>query len=94
MPLWTQVRRAICGLLTVRDLGGGRDHSLSPPSARQVIAPLIGAHVPEEKVERNRTAMDRVLQQLEDKFLEAQAFLTGQQVSLADLMALGELMQV
>ncbi|XP_032253508.1 glutathione S-transferase theta-2B-like isoform X1 [Phoca vitulina] len=63
------------------------------PLWTQVIAPLIGAHVPEEKVERNRTAMDRVLQQLEDKFLEAQAFLTGQQVSLADLMALGELMQ-
>ncbi|XP_032253509.1 glutathione S-transferase theta-2B-like isoform X2 [Phoca vitulina] len=49
------------------------------PLWTQVIAPLIGAHVPEEKVERNRTAMDRVLQQLEDKFLEAQAFLTGQQ---------------
>lgn len=88
------MRRAICGLLTVRDLGGGREHRLSPPSARQVLAPLIGVHVPEEKVERNRTTMARMLQQLEDKFLEDRAFLTGQQVSLADLMALEELLQV
>ncbi|XP_073746722.1 glutathione S-transferase theta-2-like isoform X2 [Callorhinus ursinus] len=37
--------------------------------------------------------MARMLQQLEDKFLEDRAFLTGQQVSLADLMALEELLQ-
>uniref|UniRef100_A0A3Q7NUS5 glutathione transferase n=2 Tax=Callorhinus ursinus TaxID=34884 RepID=A0A3Q7NUS5_CALUR len=63
------------------------------PLWTKVLAPLIGVHVPEEKVERNRTTMARMLQQLEDKFLEDRAFLTGQQVSLADLMALEELLQ-
>ncbi|XP_045880233.1 glutathione S-transferase theta-2-like isoform X2 [Meles meles] len=45
------------------------------------------------KVERNKTAMDQALQQLEEKFLGDQAFFTGQQMSLADLMAFEELMQ-
>lgn len=48
----------------------------------------------EEKVERNKAAMARALQQLEDKFLGDWAFLNSQQVTLADLMALEELMQV
>lgn len=60
----------------------------------QVLAPLIGAQVPEEKVKRNRTDVDQALQHLEDKFLGHKAFLTSQQVTLADLMALEELMQV
>ncbi|KAF6081339.1 glutathione S-transferase theta 2B [Phyllostomus discolor] len=59
----------------------------------QVLAPLIGIQVPEEKLKRNRAAMDRALQCLEDKFLGDKAFLTGQQVTLADIMALEELMQ-
>uniref|UniRef100_A0A8C0RRH2 glutathione transferase n=1 Tax=Canis lupus familiaris TaxID=9615 RepID=A0A8C0RRH2_CANLF len=63
------------------------------PLWTQVLAPLIGVHLPEEKVQRNRAAMDRALQELEDKFLRDQAFLTGQHVTLADLMALEELIQ-
>ncbi|XP_045880230.1 glutathione S-transferase theta-2B-like isoform X1 [Meles meles] len=63
------------------------------PLWTKVIVPLIGAHMPEEKVERNKTAMDQALQQLEEKFLGDQAFFTGQQMSLADLMAFEELMQ-
>lgn len=50
--------------------------------------------MPEEKVERNRTAIDQALQWLENKFLGDRLFLAGQQVTLADLMALEELMQV
>nr|KAF6403461.1 glutathione S-transferase theta 2B [Molossus molossus] len=50
----------------------------------QVLAPLIGVQVPEEKVKRNRTSVDQALQRLEDKFLRDKAFLTGQQ-----LVALG-----
>ncbi|KAF6277946.1 glutathione S-transferase theta 2B [Rhinolophus ferrumequinum] len=46
----------------------------------QVLAPLIGAQVPEEKVKRNRTNIDKALQHLEDKFLGHKAFLTSQQV--------------
>ncbi|XP_037014723.2 glutathione S-transferase theta-2B-like [Artibeus jamaicensis] len=60
----------------------------------QVLAPLIGIQLPEEKLRRNRAAMDRALQHLEDKFLGDKAFLTSQQVTLADIMALEELMQV
>lgn len=59
-----------------------------------MLAPLIGTQVPEEKVERNRTYMDHALQQLESKFLGDKAFFVGQQVTLADLMVLEELMQV
>ncbi|XP_011816219.1 PREDICTED: glutathione S-transferase theta-2B isoform X1 [Colobus angolensis palliatus] len=59
----------------------------------QVLGPLIGVQVPEEKVERNRTAIDQALQWLENKFLGDRLFLAGQQVTLADLMALEELMQ-
>ncbi|XP_019520935.1 PREDICTED: LOW QUALITY PROTEIN: glutathione S-transferase theta-2B-like [Hipposideros armiger] len=60
----------------------------------QVLAPLIGVQVPEEKVKCNRTNVDKALQYLEDKFLGHKAFLTSQQVTLADLMALEELMQL
>ncbi|XP_037352197.1 glutathione S-transferase theta-2B-like [Talpa occidentalis] len=63
------------------------------PLWTQVVAPLIGVKVPEEKVARNRTAMDRTLQKLEDKFLGCKAFLISQKVTLADLMAFEELMQ-
>ncbi|XP_077895000.1 glutathione S-transferase theta-2B-like [Ictidomys tridecemlineatus] len=59
----------------------------------RVLAPLIGIQVPEEKVNRNRTYMDHALQQLESKFLGDKPFLVGQQVSLADLMLLEELIQ-
>lgn len=96
--LWIRVRSAAVGAggrLPVRGLGGGGGHRPSLPFARvQVLAPLIGVQVPEEKVKRNRAAVDRVLQQLEDQLLGDKAFLTGQQVTLADIMALEELMQV
>lgn len=49
--------------------------------------------MPKEKVERNRTTIDKELQLLEDKFLRDKPFLTSQQVTLADLMAPEELMQ-
>lgn len=60
----------------------------------QVLGPLIGVQVPEEKVERNRNSMVLALQRLEDKFLRDRAFIAGQQVTLADLMSLEELIQV
>ncbi|XP_053443050.1 glutathione S-transferase theta-2B isoform X1 [Nycticebus coucang] len=77
-------------------LGWHADHirgTFGVPLWTRVLAPLIGIQVPEEKVERNRTAMDRALKRLEDKFLGDRAFLAGQQVTLADLMALEELIQ-
>ncbi|XP_059137599.1 glutathione S-transferase theta-2 [Peromyscus eremicus] len=59
----------------------------------KVLGPLIGIQVPEEKVERNRKNMVAALQRLEEKFLGDRAFLAGQQVTLADLMCLEELIQ-
>ncbi|XP_043830504.1 glutathione S-transferase theta-2B isoform X2 [Dromiciops gliroides] len=59
----------------------------------QVLCPFIDAHVPKEKVDRNIGFMVQALQHLEQKFLKDQPFLTGDQISLADLMALEELMQ-
>ncbi|KAL6087411.1 hypothetical protein STEG23_013419 [Scotinomys teguina] len=59
----------------------------------KVLGPLIGIQVPEEKVERNRKNMSAALQLLEEKFLGDRAFLVGQQITLADLMCLEEMMQ-
>lgn len=60
----------------------------------QVLGPLGGIQIPEEKVERNRKNMFESLQRLEEKFFGNGTFLTGHQVTLADLMCLEELMQV
>lgn len=93
VSLWAQVRRAIWGLIGCQGSGRGRGLQTEPVLC-QVLAPLIGAQVPEEKLKHNRAAMDQALQCLEDKFLGDKAFLTSQQVTLADIMALEELMQV
>ncbi|XP_008248404.1 glutathione S-transferase theta-2B [Oryctolagus cuniculus] len=63
------------------------------PLWSQVLAPLLGVQVSEEKVERNRTSMKQALGRLEETFLGGRAFVAGQQVTLADLLALEELMQ-
>ncbi|XP_055976768.1 glutathione S-transferase theta-2B-like [Sorex fumeus] len=59
----------------------------------KVIAPISGLQIPEEKVEHNKVLMDKALQKLEDYFLGNKAFLASQEVTLADLLALQELMQ-
>ncbi|XP_045145578.1 glutathione S-transferase theta-2-like [Echinops telfairi] len=59
----------------------------------KVLAPLIGTQVPEEKVRRNRTALEEALDKLNARFLGNKPFLTGQQVTLADIMVLEEMMQ-
>ncbi|CAO2608441.1 Glutathione S-transferase theta-2 [Lemmus lemmus] len=63
------------------------------PLWTKVLGPLIGAQIPEEKVERNRKNMLDSLQRLEEKFFGDGTFLTGHQVTLTDLMCLEELMQ-
>ncbi|KAL1771445.1 glutathione S-transferase theta-2 [Sigmodon hispidus] len=59
----------------------------------KVLGPLIGTQIPEEKVEQNKKNMITALERLEKKFLGDRAFLAGQQVTLADLMCLEELIQ-
>ncbi|XP_036597959.1 glutathione S-transferase theta-2-like isoform X1 [Trichosurus vulpecula] len=59
----------------------------------RVLGPLIDVHIPKEKVDRNIAFMMQSLQHLEQKFLQDKPFLTGEQISVADLVALEELMQ-
>ncbi|XP_049646733.1 glutathione S-transferase theta-2B-like [Suncus etruscus] len=59
----------------------------------KVIGPISGHQVPEEKVERNKELMDKTLHKMEEYFLGNKPFLAGQEMTIADLMALEELMQ-
>lgn len=54
----------------------------------------LGQPVPPEMLASTMAELDRCLQMLEDKFLRDQAFLTGPHISVADLMAITELMHV
>lgn len=53
---------------------------------------LLGVQVPPETLASTLAELDRNLQLLEDKFLKDQAFLTGPHISVADLVAITELM--
>lgn len=54
----------------------------------------LGQPVPPEMLASTLAELDRCLQMLEDKFLRDQAFLTGPHISVADLVAITELMHV
>ncbi|XP_032744753.1 glutathione S-transferase theta-3 isoform X2 [Rattus rattus] len=53
---------------------------------------FLGQPVPPEMLASTLAELDGCLQMLEDKFLQNQAFLTGPQISVADLVAITELM--
>uniref|UniRef100_A0A8C9Q8G1 glutathione transferase n=1 Tax=Spermophilus dauricus TaxID=99837 RepID=A0A8C9Q8G1_SPEDA len=53
---------------------------------------FLGQPVPPEILAATLAELDRCLQLLEDKFLRNQAFLTGSHISVADLVAITELM--
>lgn len=55
---------------------------------------FLGQPVPPEMLASTLAELDGCLQMLEDKFLQNQAFLTGPQISVADLVAITELMHV
>ncbi|XP_040859453.1 glutathione S-transferase theta-3-like isoform X1 [Ochotona curzoniae] len=60
---------------------------------QKVFGPVfLGQSVPPETLAATLAELDRCLQLLEDKFLRDQAFLTGPQISVADLVAITELM--
>lgn len=54
----------------------------------------LGQPVAPETLAATLAELDRCLQMLEDKFLQNQAFLTGSHISVADLVAVTELMHV
>ncbi|KAM7051454.1 glutathione S-transferase theta-4 isoform 2-T2 [Molossus nigricans] len=53
---------------------------------------FLGERVPPETLASTLTELDKCLQLLEDKFLKNEAFLAGPHISVADLMAITELM--
>ncbi|XP_048199509.1 glutathione S-transferase theta-3-like [Perognathus longimembris pacificus] len=53
---------------------------------------ILGQNVPPETLTSTLAELDRCLQLLEDKFLRDQPFLTGPNISVADLVAITELM--
>ena len=55
---------------------------------------LLGQRVPPETLASTLAELDRCLQLLEDKFLKDQDFLSGPHISVADLVAITELMHV
>lgn len=62
---------------------------------QKMLFPMfVGQPVPPERLAATLAELDGCLQMLEDKFLRDQAFLAGPHISLADLMAITELMHV
>ncbi|XP_023576786.1 glutathione S-transferase theta-1-like isoform X2 [Octodon degus] len=53
---------------------------------------FLGEQVPSELLATTLAELDETLQVLEEKFLQHKAFLAGPQISLADLVAITELM--
>lgn len=60
-----------------------------------MLLPLFtGQTLPPEKLEGATEELNAVLKQFEEKFLQDKPFIAGSDISLADLVALVELMQV
>ncbi|XP_020763043.2 glutathione S-transferase theta-3-like [Odocoileus virginianus] len=59
---------------------------------KMMLPVFLGQRVPPETLETTLAALDRCLQLLEDMFLKGQDFLAGPRISVADLVAITELM--
>lgn len=70
-------------------------NSLLCLSTHQVMFPVfLGEQVPSETLAATLAELDVNLRVLEDKFLQDKAFLVGPHISLADLVAITEVMHV
>lgn len=68
--------------------------SLCWPTYQMLLPVFLGQPVPPETLASTLAKLDRCLQLLEDKFLKDQDFLAGPHISMADLVAITELMHV
>lgn len=76
-------------------LGFGQNLSPPLPAPCQMMLPVfLGERVPPETLASTLAELDRCLQLLEDKFLKDDNFLAGPCISVADLVAITELMHV
>lgn len=61
----------------------------------QAIVPIItGSDVPKEKMDSAMEDLTLSLKVFEEKFLDDRPFIIGEKISLADLVAIVEIMQV
>lgn len=61
----------------------------------QLLIPLFtGQPLPSEKLQEVMEGLSASLKQFEEKFLQDKLFVVGSEISLADLVAVVELMQV
>ncbi|KAK5870676.1 hypothetical protein PBY51_003602 [Eleginops maclovinus] len=60
---------------------------------RALFPVIMGSEVPKEKMDAAVQDLNQSLQMLEDKFLQNKPFIVGDKISLADLVAIVEIMQ-